>query len=264
MTFDALIDRIIAERIPVRIVSPHLDDAILSCGNLMSYLSDKTDVGVLTVFSEAGDFPYTLSARAFLRQCGFSDADRLFAARRDEDRSVLRGIGVSWKHLGYSDAMFRKRKVGRVRKLLGMFLSECTHAYPTYRFHVTKGRIAPADSVLMNDVLTRIRGLAGELENPVLFFPLGLGRHVDHELLHQLGLQYSGNVIFYSDFPYCLTDRPSEWKLSVQGLRSAAFDRFPVRKHALIRGYATQPLFRGEIPTVPETYHFNDSLMKRL
>ena len=61
-----LIDR----GVPVIVLAPHLGDAALSCGALLTYAVSRTPVTVVTFFTEPGHPPYTMSARRYLRQAG--------------------------------------------------------------------------------------------------------------------------------------------------------------------------------------------------
>lgn len=254
------IERIIASGRPCVFVSPHLDDAVLSCGNLMLELVRRgVPVTVVTVFTEAGEKPETFSVKAFLRQCGVSDARALFAIRREEDRSVLEGIGARWEHLGFPDAMWRKKPSG-LSSLLGRLLPELGHVYPTYRIHVTSGRVSRRDRGTEDRAETAIRQAVGRSGgDPILFFPLGLGRHVDHVLTHRLGRRFADRVAYYADFPYCLTDRPDVGALARRGLTRSVYEGAdPKAKHPFIAMYATQHLFAGEIPAVPEEYFLGE------
>jgi LmbE family N-acetylglucosaminyl deacetylase len=133
-------------------LSPHLDDAVLSCGALMRTLAPRSEIHVVTVFTESTDGPHTRAARSFLRQCGHgstTDATALFAARRKEDRAVLDGMGVGHEHLGVPDALFRRRAVPRALSgpaaRLARVLPELDHRYPTFRFDIALGRVARGD-----------------------------------------------------------------------------------------------------------------------
>ena len=59
---------------PLVVLSPHLDDAALSCGAMMIHACQTIPVTVATLFTEAGPPPYTLSARRYLHQVGARDA----------------------------------------------------------------------------------------------------------------------------------------------------------------------------------------------
>ncbi|KVL28705.1 PIG-L family deacetylase [Burkholderia sp. MSMB1835] len=66
------------------VVSPHLDDAVFSCGQLLAQAPGSI---VVTVF--AGIPPRGTPAPPWDRRAGFRDADEAVRARRDEDRRAL-------------------------------------------------------------------------------------------------------------------------------------------------------------------------------
>src|ERR1700757_4655329 len=69
----------------VMFVSPHLDDAVLSCGALLAHLARTCPVTVLTIFSSAAPpAKWGLAARKTLRDLGVTDAEALFEERRAE------------------------------------------------------------------------------------------------------------------------------------------------------------------------------------
>src|SRR3989344_5876415 len=105
-----IIKKITENKIPCVFVSPHLDDSILSAGALMCHLSQKTKVTAITVFTEASPKPYTLSAKKFLYSCGYRNAQELFDARKKEDSNIFSGLGVEFRHLGFTDAAWRKKE----------------------------------------------------------------------------------------------------------------------------------------------------------
>ena len=81
----------------VVVVSPHLDDAVLSCAHLLASVPDPV---VVTVF--AGNPPaYPVPARPWDVQCGFGPDDDVMAARRDEDHAALAVLGATARHLDF-------------------------------------------------------------------------------------------------------------------------------------------------------------------
>src|SRR3989304_10331904 len=99
MTFTKLTKQIINEKAPCLFISPHLDDAVLSAGDFILFLIEqKIPVTVITVFTKISPKPYTLSAKSFIRQCGYNDAELLFADRRNEDKEIFEKIGVQTDH----------------------------------------------------------------------------------------------------------------------------------------------------------------------
>lgn len=251
----ALIQNIVENKTPCFFVSPHLDDAILSAGDLIAYLADKTKVTVISVFTEIGKAPSTLSAQAFVKQCGFEDAKTLFAARRKEDALLFEHIGVESIHAGFVDATWRtKKNPSFLSKTLGKILPEFSHLYPTHRFHVSSGKLAKEDREDLLPALTAY--LKQEIANNTqcaVFAPRAIGNHVDHIIVKEACQQVAPQVILWSDYPYNL-------KGSSVKENSFAWNADASRKQDLIRQYQTQlrALFpEGRIPQVPEEYIFN-------
>lgn len=248
----------IDQGIPLVVLSPHLDDAVLSCGALLTHARRRVSVTVVTLFTRAGPPPYTFSARRHLRLSGARDAQELYASRRAEDRAVLERLGIGWRHLGLCDGLFR-RKPGPRRegsRRASRLLAEPAHIYWTYRMHLAAGRLSRFDT----DTLMRVAAAVEEYMTPeprLLLAPLAVGGHADH-LLARTAAELSGRpVVFYSDFPYnqqhdvdrafCVRNAPV----------AVAWSHGLADKQALIRAYRTQAdlLFpSGDIPLVPEIY----------
>jgi LmbE family N-acetylglucosaminyl deacetylase len=97
----------------VLVISPHLDDAVLSCGALLAHLAPRHLITVATVFTAAAPPPWSLPGRRQLRELGGVDAEDFFAQCRAEDADVLAGLGAAEAHLGFRDALFRRGRRGR-------------------------------------------------------------------------------------------------------------------------------------------------------
>jgi LmbE family N-acetylglucosaminyl deacetylase len=241
------------------VLSPHLDDAVLSCGALMSHARTEKPVTVVTFFTEGGEPPYTYGARRYLQKSGnHRHANSLFVARRAEDQAVLEGAGISYVHVGLKEILFRLRE----RPLLNQFpwasrlIPELAYAYPTLHLHVLRGGISPDDLGTIRRVLDTIDHLA--LESSTLFLaPLGVGGHKDH-ILVRTGAELSRQqVAYYSDFPYNTLYSSDQSFIQRNSLMQTTWSRDVAAKLPLIRAYRTQvdALFpSGKIPVVPETY----------
>ena len=243
---------------PWLFLSPHLDDAVLSCGALIKESSRARDVTVATIFTETTAPPHTRAARTFVGQCRAPDADTLFAARKVEDRQVLEELGVRYVHLGLADALFRLRHPTPGSQFVKRFLPELVYRYPTYRFDIALGRISRGDRALIADLRAQVGDLLQQTKAELLFCPLGTGRHVDHLITRMVGSSFPDRVVYYADFPYSMSFPLDERFVRENVLESGTFDQELSAKEAMIRGYGTQAaaLFPdGEIPAVPETYY---------
>lgn len=88
---------------PLLIVSPHLDDAVLSCGQLMA---GRPECIVASVF--AGAPPRPEIQTTYDRACGFANAGDAIAARHREDTSALVELGATARRLAYPDHQYRE------------------------------------------------------------------------------------------------------------------------------------------------------------
>jgi LmbE family N-acetylglucosaminyl deacetylase len=239
-------------------LSAHLDDAVLSCGGLMSTLAGELPMAVATVFSAAGAPPHTRAAAVFLRQCGAGDAGTLFEDRRREDADVLDALGIEHRHLGVPDALFRRRQVPAAVAAVGRVVPEVVHRYPTFRMDIAKGRVSRGDRFLVDSLEAEVGGLLDATGAGLVLAPIGIGRHVDHLLTRSLGSRFPARVVYYSDFPYDRWGAVDSGFVTAQKLAPVGWAERVDRKPDLIRGYKTQAdaLFpTGEIPVAPETYY---------
>ena len=240
------------------VLSPHLDDAVLSCGNLLTALrpgpGTGQDLRVETFFTECAD-PPTLSARAFLRQCGARSAAALYADRRAEDADVLSAQGVPFTHHGLQDALFRQRRGGRLRSAAGRALPELCHVYPTYRWHVARGVVSPVDAAVAH-VEHVVNGLAAAGPGTILLAPLGVGSHVDHVLVRDAAARSGAVVVYYADVPYTSSHAPDRDFSTQHDLVRVVLPARPAKRD-LVQGYRTQAaaLFPTGVPELVDEFH---------
>lgn len=82
------------------VISPHLDDAVLSCALLLSL---NPQAAVCTIFTSP---PEDDVRTDWDRKSGFADAFGAMRTRRSEDTSALRKLGATPIHLPFCDAQY--------------------------------------------------------------------------------------------------------------------------------------------------------------
>ncbi len=212
------VNQIIAKKTHCFFVSPHLDDAIFSAGGLISELSGKVPMTVINVFTSSGDSKNTLSAKAFLKQCGYKSKEKLFTDRIDEDKAIFDTLGIKVINLGEVDALWRQ-KDGFISKILRNILPELSNIYPTYKFHICRGKISNNDQKLIERLSCRLVNLLPN-DNYLIFSPFGIGKHVDHLVTREtcLSMVPREKLIFWADFPYLTSSDANKKFIKEQNL----------------------------------------------
>jgi LmbE family N-acetylglucosaminyl deacetylase len=167
------------------LLSPHLDDAVLSCGGLIArWINRGYEVTVLTIF--AGDPPPgPLSTYAQDLHSRWGQAEGAVASRRAEDRIACGRLGASVVHLAFPDAIYRRSALGEP-------------LYPTEASIL--GGIQPEDDSLVEAILAAI----SQVYEPQATWlcPIGIGGHVDHRLTRRAAERLGIGLWYYRDLPY--------------------------------------------------------------
>lgn len=87
--------------VPVVVISPHLDDGVLSCGQLLHHRPGST---VVTVFA---GMPHRWVTTPYDRGCGFESSAQAIRVRRGEDRGACRLLDAGTVHLDWLDGQYR-------------------------------------------------------------------------------------------------------------------------------------------------------------
>jgi LmbE family N-acetylglucosaminyl deacetylase len=201
------------------ILSPHFDDACFSLGGFLAHLPGSH---LITVFTQGRHL-----ARESLK--GFTaDPKAVHGIRDREDAGFAASLGLRRHDLGCEEPALRGRRPGDLSGL-------------------DDDRRQIRRPVL--DCLLRLGRACGP--RPLLFAPLGVGRHVNHravaaivlELLPQLAAQY--DVFLYEDLPYASNPLARLAALRRAGAGAVLTGRFVyrmpwVRKRPLLDFYASQ------------------------
>lgn len=254
MTIEEEVRQTIERKSHCYFISPHLDDAFLSAGDLISYLAKHTKVTIITIFTEPSPMPYTLAARSYLRYCGLEDADQLFNIRKEEDRKVCKIANVETVHLGFIDGTWRrKRKPMYLSRMIGKKVPEAVHLYPLGRKII---KLAREDKLLKQEIADSLDNTI-MCENSAIFCPLGTVKHMDHTITQQVCTKLFQNIIYWTDFPYIKRGNRKNRLASKLRLQQSVWNKNMELKKRLIGEYKTQlsSLFPdGKINLTPEVY----------
>lgn len=183
----------LAEFERVVVLSPHLDDAALSCGGLLGLLEGQISRLVITLSCANPPpklKPNGTSARSRNRR-GFASP----AERRREDRAAMQSIRCDFVHLGFSDCIYRRSPTS----------GELIYKKP--REILTSGRLCLEDGAHVEELYLVLRRLCLGMGRLLLLSPLGIGHHIDHVICANVAARLASErarVLFYEDFPYVL------------------------------------------------------------
>lgn len=170
----------------VIVLSPHLDDAALSCGGQIAM---RTGAGerVLVATVMAGSPPASTQSEyiASLHARWELEGDAA-AARRAEDIAACRILGADFLHLDVPDCIYRFHP----QTGLPLYISDDD----------IFGDVHPAETGLLDVLADRFRRLPSAAQ---VYAPLTVGHHVDHLLVHSVAEQvWPETLRYYEDYPY--------------------------------------------------------------
>ncbi len=214
-------------------LSPHLDDAALSCGGAIvgQRAGQRVLVVTLCTLAPAPEGPFSELAQEFHGQWALGP-DQVVAARLREDALAMERLGADYHWAGMLDAIYRFPQAYNARATL--------FATP-----------APEDPLL--PALRQFIGVLRErAPGATLYAPLGVGNHVDHLLTYAAARDGMNNVsTFYEDFPYVAKPGALEMRMAGIGAplhaRVIDIDGTLAGKIGAVEAYASQltELFGG-------------------
>jgi LmbE family N-acetylglucosaminyl deacetylase len=227
-------------------LSPHFDDAALSCGGQIATLT-AAGQSVLVVTITGGEPPVDDSPSDTVQQLHErwatsllvegrpgEAAELMVAQRRAEDRAALAVLGAEWLHLSFLDCIYRCGPDG-----------DALYPGPVDMF----GPPNPDDDATLAALAEALADLppAGRV-----YLPLGVGGHVDHLATRRAAERVFAAPVYYEEYPYtarpgalavALADRPQRfqktsevWTAATVWLSAAAL----ATKTAAVAAYASQ------------------------
>lgn len=181
-------------------VSPHFDDIALSCGGTAARLArmGARCIG-LTICAapaqdEAGLSSYAQWLHGQWEAAGSAGTTPVNDVRREEEMAALRLLGLEPTWLDVPDAPYRRSSTG------DPFYTSDEELFG----HVALEERRALVPCIANEIRRVAREKGGERGRVRVFAPLGVGHHVDHQLVHwaarRLGPRFG--VLYYEDYPY--------------------------------------------------------------
>ena len=173
-------------------LSPHLDDAVLSCGGAMHRLAlDGERVIIVTAMAGEPDEPLPDSPLLQVVRATWKDGQNPLPERRGEDAQAAVQVCAQVYHLALTESAFRKTLCGA---------GDWIALYPTDVSAIQGFNEADDARVILFE--TRLPFA----EVTTIYAPFGIDEHVDHQLVRDWALVLTGShdapaLKFYEEFP---------------------------------------------------------------
>lgn len=194
-------------------LSPHLDDAVYSCGGLIWQQTQAGETVEIWTVCAGDPPPGPLSPYAQTLHDRWGTERDAARVRRAEDERAASRVGATVRHLPLPDCIYRRGPAGEA-----LYTSD----------EAIFGTVHPADQPVV-DWLSEMLGQEGTAEARIVC-PLTLGGHVDHQLTRRAAEQAGRIDAYYPDFPYA-----ARWELNAEARVPAGWARavFPLSEGAL-------------------------------
>jgi LmbE family N-acetylglucosaminyl deacetylase len=214
-------------------LSPHFDDAVLSCGGL---IYEQSRQGIQTeIWTILAGNPPQGPLSEFAQQnhilWGVTKGEQVVAMRKAEDEEAAGIVGADIVHFDIPDCIYRRSPQGEY------LYTETVITSPH-----------PADRELPGQIAAALKSELRRADQ--LVCPLALGGHVDHALVRQAAESLKRRLQYYADIPYILNN-PQVLEPAIAALESQLH---PVSENGLsawlhgVAAYRSQvdSLFKGE------------------
>jgi LmbE family N-acetylglucosaminyl deacetylase len=172
-------------------LSPHYDDISLSCGGSIHRQIEAGEPVLGVTICAAAPAGENFSAFAQLLHLSWGNPDGVVATRLAEDQASMKILGADSHRLPFLDCIYR----GQPETDLWYYNSEPD----------IFGEIHSDDLPLASEIAAVLVELFPQKSETVIYAPLTVGHHVDHQLTHTAAwklYQQGYSIVFYEDYPY--------------------------------------------------------------
>ena len=215
-------------------LSPHLDDAVLSCGGIIleQRAADiPVEIWNWMCGTPPDDLPLSELARSVHAGWELDSVKEVYATRLAEDRLAASRVGAETRNFDLLDCIYRQADDG-------------SFLYPDELFvqpHVADSKLVAEIAALINETLR---------PGDRLVAPLGIGNHPDHVIVRQAAEQTGYPLRYYADIPYAIwyPDQLTEKAAGLSSEVTSVSQENLVGWQDAVAAYASQmgPLFLTE------------------
>ena len=220
-------------------ISPHLDDAALSCGGQIFQQTKRGErVLVVTIAAGAPQTEIRSPFAQFLHHHWGLEAGEAVAVRRAEDAAACKRLGADYLHWTLPDAIYRLHP---------------QHGEPLYTSNeAIFGALHAAEESLIVEISLFLSRLP---YGKCVAAPLGAGNHVDHQLARAAAERvWRTSLLYFEDYPYVQRD-PQELARLVQPPEAWRSYLVTLSHTALVARLEAMAAYRSQIGSL-----FNDAV----
>lgn len=231
---------------PALFIQPHYDDVPLSCGGTVALMAERGNgAHMVTVFAGelvdemVGEFAAWKHSRWKV-----ADPEKVQRVRRAEDAAAARALGCDIRWLGLPDAIYRGDRYKSDSELFGSLRNE--------------------EMDLAAHLAEEIVHLPEWREGTRVFVPLGIGAHVDHQLVFEAGRHLAARgveVYAYEDCPYAI-HTPAGVAARLAALGDAVGEPFAIPIGATLdRRLEAIACYKSQVPVI---FRFTDDFRRSI
>ena len=210
-------------------LSPHFDDAVLSCGGLIWEQTQAGNHAQIWTICAGGPKSEPLSDFAQSLHSRWETGDQAVKSRRREDRIACARLSAAPRRFSVLDCIYR-----RSDPIGFLYASE----------EALFGPLHPAEQGLVSELSADLAQALAPGDK--LVAPLALGGHVDHRLTRAAAESIGQVLWYYADYPYVCRHLDQ-----IQDLRQAGWEEtlFDVSLEGLVAWQEAIAAHRSQIST---------------
>jgi len=171
-------------------LSPHLDDAVFSCGGIIFQETSKGESVEVWTYATADPLMNELTPFARLLHERWGNPAHPVRERREEDIKALSTLRCGWKHLGFLDCIYRRDELTN---------EPLIHMDDDLFLPLVGREKNQIDRMTLVTQSLLAHQLPGETK---IYSPLAIGGHIDHQITRAVAERLGMPLHYYADFPY--------------------------------------------------------------